>query len=131
MKKRLLSLLVCLALAFTLLPTAVGAQATSTAPADENATCVSCSSHPVADYVHMRVLYAMVDAANARIDWLVYVARSTPYNDVDWLLWQLDVTVSSVFQYADRIGATVVCEYVEYIVDGQTVLVDPIRVVDF
>ena len=46
-----------------------------------------------------------------------------------WLLRQVDRTVAPVFAYAAYIGATVVCEYVAYEVDGQILMIDPIRVI--
>ena len=77
-----------------------------------------------------KLLYRMVDAANRSIDRYVAFAQRTPYDDVAWLLYMVEITVDPVFAYADSIGATVVCEYVGYEVDGQTVLIDPIRVID-
>ena len=64
-------------------------------------------------------LRLMVSVANARIDALVRYAQSTPQNDVKWLLRQVD-----------QIVATVECVYVAYEIDGQLVLIDPLRVVN-
>ena len=77
----------------------------------------------------MAVLEGMADAANLRIEWLVRCAQATPYDDTAWLQSQVAATVAPVFAYAARIGATVICEYTAYEVDGQTVMVDPIRVI--
>ena len=57
-------------------------------------------------------------------------AQSTPQNDVKWLLRQVDQIVAEVMAYADEIGATVECVYVAYEIDGQLVLIDPLRVVN-
>ena len=75
-------------------------------------------------------LRLMVSVANARIDALVRYAQSTPQNDVKWLLQQVDQIVAEIMAYADEIGATVECVYVAYEIDGQLVLIDPLRVVN-
>lgn len=77
----------------------------------------------------MAKLEAMVVSANIQILAAVRKAQLTIKNDVDWLLRQVDKITARVFKYADSIGATVVCEYVRYYVDGQYVLVDPLHVV--
>lgn len=74
-------------------------------------------------------LEKMVDKANKKVEQLVKKAQKTPQNDVEWLLNEVDKVVGEVFAYAKRIGATVVCEYTEYCVDGQYVLIDPIRII--
>ncbi len=73
----------------------------------------------------------MVEAANAKIEKLVAYAQSTPQNDVKWLLKQVDKTVNPVFRYARKIGAVVICTYTEYYIDGQYVLIDPLKVVNY
>lgn len=77
----------------------------------------------------IRALYKMVDKANKKIDKLIKRAQATPYNDIDWLLDEVEDTVRPVFNYGLSIGVTVVCELEEYYIDGQYVLVDPLRVV--
>lgn len=76
-----------------------------------------------------KTLERMVSQANKRIEQLVKKAQKTPYDDVAQMLAEIDGIVAEVFAYAERIGATVVCEYVEYLVDGQYVLIDPIRII--
>ena len=78
----------------------------------------------------MQTLCEMVDAANATIELAVKIAQKTPYNDVKLLLKTVDAIANGVFSYAEHIGAEVVCEYTEYVVDGQTLLIDPIRVIN-
>ena len=75
-------------------------------------------------------LTAMVNSANIKIESLVKLCQITPWNDVDWLLKKVDGIVDEVMSFAARIGATVECTYTEYYVDGQYVLIDPLRVVD-
>ena len=75
-------------------------------------------------------LYAMVYAANESIELAVRLAQLTPYNDVAALLRAVDAISSGVKAYAASIGAEVACEYTEYVVDGQLVLIDPLRVIN-
>ena len=75
-------------------------------------------------------LNLMVEAANLTIKGLVKVAQYTPYNDVPYLLYAVDRIVAPVFEYGEKIGVEVVCEYTEYVIDGQTVLIDPLRVIN-
>lgn len=124
MKKRLISLLLCLVLVFAVLPVSGMAYSGNS----WHPTTAYCTSTIVKN-AQSAALDAMVSAANLRIEMLVKIAQCTPYDDTAWLLRQVDLTVAPVFAYAARIGATVVCEYVAYVVDGQTLLIDPIRVV--
>jgi len=48
---------------------------------------------------------------------------------VAWLQNMVQTIVAPVFAYANSIGAVVVCEYTTYYIDGQYVLVDPLRVI--
>jgi hypothetical protein len=123
MKKRLLTIALCIVLVLSVLPTAGLAADCS------NPTSFAAVDSISAGDVQMAVLERMVDAANAHIDILVRHAQATPYDDVDLTLFQINIIVSAVFSYADHIGATVACEYVEYYIDGQYVLIDPIHVV--
>ncbi len=75
-------------------------------------------------------LHIMVEAANLTIKGLVMAAQFTPYNDVALLLYAVDCIVAPVFAYGEKIGVEVVCEYTEYEIDGQAVLVDPLRVIN-
>lgn len=85
--------------------------------------------HPVTGR-QRNILYAMVDDANNRIQLAVINAQNTPEDDVAELLALVDEIIAEVTAYADSIGAELACEYTEYVVDGQTVLIDPIRVVN-
>ena len=78
----------------------------------------------------MVTLQAMVAAANAEIKANVKIAQATPYDDVKWLLKSVDKITKPVFQYAKKIGAEVVCEYDYYVIDGKTVAVDPLKVIN-
>ena len=123
MKKRMISLLLCAVLVFAVLPVSGSAYCGFWQETSPVCAPVSLGS------AQSSALDAMVYAANFRIEMLVKIAQATPYDDTAWLLWQVDLTVAPVFAYAQRIGAVVVCEYVPYEVDGQILVIDPIRVI--
>jgi len=124
MKKRWMALLVCVLLLAMVIPGVANAQGNSAAP-------VATVSAKVARYsdAQFAALERMVDAANRQIEIAVKFAQMTPWNDVPWLLKFVDGIVSPVFAYANSIGAVVVCEYTTYYIDGQYVLIDPLRVI--
>lgn len=86
----------------------------------------------LADNKHVSVegLYSLVDSTNAQIEALVDHAIATPENDVKQLLQQVKKLVHKVQSYAKKLGAEVACEMVAYEIDGQTVLIDPLYVVN-
>jgi hypothetical protein len=67
-----------------------------------------------------------INVANAQILVLVRIAQITPWNDVKWLLEEVDDIIADVKAYAVSIGTDIGCEYTLYIIDGQKVWVDPI-----
>lgn len=77
-----------------------------------------------------KVLKTMVHTTNQAIKKMVKAAQKTPYDDVPLLLAAVDLAVAPVFAYADMIGAEVVCEYDYYEIDGQTVAIDPLKVIN-
>lgn len=124
MKKRLMALLICVLLLVMVIPGVANAQG-------NDASGISAVSMRYARYndAQFKVLERMVDAANRQIAIAVKFAQLTPWNDVSWLLSVVDSIVAPVFAYANSIGAVVVCEYTTYYIDGQYVLVDPLRVI--
>ena len=74
-------------------------------------------------------LQKLVDKANKQIEKLVRRAQRTPQDDVQELLAAVDEIVASVFRAAEATGAELACDYTEYYIDGQYVLIDPIRIV--
>ena len=120
MKKRLMALLVCVLLLVMVIPGIANAQGNDAAPA---LTSVRYSG------AEFRVLVRMVATANRQIEIAVKFAQLTPWNDISWLQNFVDGITAPVFAYAKAIGAVVVCEYTTYYIDGQYVLVDPLRVI--
>ena len=121
MKKSWIAVLLCALLLCSAPVTAFAAAAGYSPPAANNTRV---------NPLELAQLHVMVAVANLSIDLLVAWAQFTPYNDVPWLLAQERMIVNEVMEYANRIGATVVCEYKEYTIDGQKVLIDPLRVVN-
>jgi hypothetical protein len=124
MKKRLIALLICVMLLVMVIPGVASAKG-------NDAPGLSTVSMRIARYndAQFKVLERMVTAANRQIEIAVKIAQMTPWNDVAWLLALVDSIVAPVFAYANSIGAVVVCEYTTYYIDGQYVLVDPLRVI--
>ena len=125
MGKRLLSALICFILVMAMIPAASYAMGNGTGTAR-----VELQVHRNAGLTLEGLkLQLMVELANREIAMLVKKAQATPWNDVPELLAKVDAIASRVFAYAESIGAVVACEYVEYYIDGQYVLIDPLRVV--
>ena len=124
MKKRLMALLVCVLLLVMVIPSVANAQGNDPAP-------VSVASSMYARYTgaQLATLERMVASANRQIEIAVKFAQLTPWNDVAWLQNLVESITAPVFAYANAIGAVVVCEYTAYYIDGQYVMVDPLRVI--
>lgn len=131
MKKKLIAIVLCAVLIMSVLPTVGLADYNGSGHRSRNYNCSHCSlcGSINREAAQLAILEGMVTAANAQIEALVKMAQATPYDDVDRLLMLVDRIIGAVFAYADQIGATVECEYVEYYIDGQYILIDPIRVV--
>ena len=124
MKKRWMALLICVLLLVMMVPGIANAQGNDASPV--SAVSIRYARYTAAQF---NALERMVDAANRQIEVAVKFAQLTPWNDVAWLLNVVQSIVSPVFAYANAIGAVVVCEYTSYYIDGQNVLVDPLRVI--
>lgn len=124
MKKKLMALLVCVLLLVMVIPGVANAQGNDSAPI--SAVSVFHARYSEAQFA---VLERMVDTANRQIEIAVKFAQLTPWNDIAWLQNLVESIVAPVFAYANSIGAVVVCEYTTYYIDGQYVLVDPLRVI--
>ena len=124
MKKRLMALLVCVMLLVMVIPSVANAQGNTPAPV--RSVVMSNSGYTNAQF---KLLERMVATANRQIEFAVKIAKLTPWNDVSWLLNFVDSITAPVFAYANSIGALVVCEYTAYYIDGQNVMVDPLRVI--
>jgi uncharacterized membrane protein len=124
MKKKMMALLICVLLLVMVIPGAANAEGNGKAPV----SVVSAISARYND-AQFKILERMVATANRQIEIAVKYAQATPWNDVEWLLDYVDGIVAPVFAYANSIGAVVVCEYTTYYIDGQYVMIDPLRVI--
>lgn len=124
MKKRLMSVLICVLLLVMIIPGVANAEGNY----GSQRVTVSGLYTRYTD-AQFKVLERMVDQANKQIVRAVKIAQLTPWNDVPQLLATVDTIVAGVRAYANSIGAVVVCEYTSYYIDGQTVLVDPLRII--
>ena len=124
MKKRLMSVLICVLLLVMIIPGVANAEGNYGAP-----RATVSGLHTRYTDVQFKVLERMVDQANKQIAREVKIAQRTPWNDVPQLLASVDTIVAGVKAYANSIGAVVVCEYTSYYIDGQTVMVDPLRII--
>ena len=124
MKKRFMALLICVLLLVMVIPGVANAQGNDKSP-------VTMGSISNANYnnAQLMTLERMVATANRQIEIAVKFAQFTPWNDVSWLLSFVNSVVTPVFAYANSIGAIVVCEYTHYYIDGQNVMIDPLRVI--
>jgi|GEM_PF-6953510 len=72
---------------------------------------------------------ALVDWTNEQIEDAVARAQRTRKDDVALLKSQEALLVSNIKYWSKVTGIEVICEYVDYYVDGQWVSIDPLRVV--
>lgn len=121
MKKAMKYILVVLIIVSMLSATAMAAIPSPNNP-NANNTVATVNR---ADY---QKLVVKVNLANATIVALVRIAQLTPWNDINWLLGAVDIIVAEVTAYAESIGVGIKCEYTEYYIDGQIVLVDPLLI---
>lgn len=96
-----------------------------------SATAFACNSqgNGKANSRELKQLEKLVKEANKQIEKLVKIAQKTAWDDVDWLLFNVNCISAGVKSYGRLIGVTVVCDYVTYYIDGRYVEVDPLRVV--
>jgi hypothetical protein len=123
MSRKILSILISVMLVLMLIPGVASAKGNGPELLNVAGGSDKCTS------IQFKKLEKIVDRANAEIERAVAKAQRTPENDVAELLAKIDSIVAEVFAYGEMIGATIECEYVEYVVDGQLILVDPLRVI--
>lgn len=71
-----------------------------------------------------------VDSCNKLVEAAVRYAQATPKNDVAELIATTDYLLRDTVIVVNALGFQVECCYTEYTVDGQTVLIDPLRVIN-
>ncbi|MBQ6715257.1 MAG: hypothetical protein IJN21_01915 [Clostridia bacterium] len=73
---------------------------------------------------------AIVETANAQIRALVFAAQLTPYDDVELLVASTNAVAAMARYKASLLGYEVGCTYTYYKVDGRTVAIDPLYVIN-
>lgn len=73
----------------------------------------------------------LVRDCNKSVELLVRAAQLTPFDDVDALVFATDALIRTTTLAVNALGFDVECSYTEYIVDGQSVMIDPLRVINF
>ena len=73
----------------------------------------------------------LVRDCNKSVELLVRAAQLTPYDDVDALVFATNALIGTTKLAVNALGFDVECTYTEYIVDGQAVMIDPLRVINF
>ena len=72
----------------------------------------------------------IVNECNGAVRLMVKAAQLTPYNDVPLLRLSADLLINQTTAAVRALGFDVECTYTSYVVDGQTVLIDPLRVIN-
>ncbi|MEA5010525.1 MAG: hypothetical protein VB100_02245 [Angelakisella sp.] len=121
--KKVLSVVLSLVLVFSMSVTAFAAE--------DSSYCLDNLKKPsISAGLNVAIVEMMVEVTNIKIGNAVAHAIRTPYDDVDWLLSYVDRVAQDTMSKAQKLGVTVVCEYVEYYIDGRYVLIDPLKVVN-
>ena len=72
----------------------------------------------------------LVADCNRSVERMVRVAQNTPFNDVAALLCSTQALIDTTTAAVRILGFEVECTYTEYVVDGQHVMIDPLRVIN-
>jgi hypothetical protein len=123
MSRKILSILISVMLIVLLLPGVASAKGNGPELVLVANGSDKCSA------IQLKKLEKMVDKANREIEKAVTKAQRTPEDDVAELLAKIDAIVADLTIYAASVGYAVACEYTEYYIDGQYVLIDPLRVI--
>ncbi len=76
------------------------------------------------------IVQVLVTVANSVIERMVEAAQNNPNADIDKLIADTNRISATVISIADRLGITVLCEYKEYVINGEVVLIDPLRIIN-
>lgn len=72
----------------------------------------------------------LVSDCNRSVELMVYAAQRTPYYDVPVLVYSVNRLIATTVALVNAMGFETECTYTEYVVDGCTVLIDPLRVIN-
>lgn len=79
--------------------------------------------------VKFQIAELIADTANATIELLVAIAQRNPNTDIPRLVAQTEAISAAAVSAINALGFDAQCEYVEYVINGQSVMIDPIIVI--
>ena len=79
--------------------------------------------------VRLAIVEKLVEATNNQIMELVNEAMEQTNPDLDKLVETTNAIAHATIQVAALLGIEVACEYVPYVINGQTVYIDPLFVI--
>lgn len=79
--------------------------------------------------IKLQLAELIADVANSAIEILVSIAQKSPNPDISALLSQTEAISAAAISAINALGFEAECEYVEYIINGQSVMIDPIIVI--
>jgi phage-related protein len=100
--------------------------------AQETTNSVATSSASTNDFtykIRLAIVEELVEVTNNQIAALVNHAMNQTNPDIDKLVATTNALSQATIQIASFLGITVVCEYVPYVINGQTVYIDPLIVI--
>lgn len=122
--KKLIALMLVLITVVSVSSIAVSAETTN--------RCVAVSSESSNDFtykIRLAIVEQLVEATNNQITALVNKAMKQKNPDINKLVATTNALSQATIQVAAFLGITVVCEYVPYVINGQTVYIDPLIVI--
>lgn len=79
--------------------------------------------------IRLAIVKNLVAITNAKIECLVKIAMYQKNPDIDKLVAQTTSLAESTIEVGAALGIEVVCEYIPYVINGQTVYIDPLIVI--
>lgn len=125
--KKLIALILVVLTVLSVSSFAVSAETTVS-----SGVAVTTASNGLDDFtykIRLAVVEALVEVTNNQIMALVNQAMNQPNPDIDKLVATTNALAQATIQIASVLGITVVCEYVPYVINGQTVYIDPLIVI--
>jgi len=125
--KKLLAVILVVVTVFSVSSFAVSAQTTVNSGVAVTAT--SNYLDEITYRIRLAIVEQLVEATNRQIEALVNQAIKHPNPDINKLVATTNALAQATIQVASLLGITVVCEYVPYVIHGQTVYIDPLIVI--
>lgn len=114
MKKRLTAIILAVVLVFALACPSVGA-------ANKAAPRYSAS---------YETAVRLVDTCNKTVEALIRCAQLTRCDDAAAAVFSANLLIGTTIAAVRALGCEVACTYTQYVIDGHTYLIDPLRVIN-